>query len=70
MEFVRRLHAQDLAVGYAGTFLPRQLEKKYKSHPPCTRASREPRRSLPVVPLAAGQRYYGEAPDGLRRAWL
>ena len=31
MEFVRRLHAQDLAAGYAGTFLPRQLEKKYKN---------------------------------------
>jgi site-specific recombinase XerC len=28
MEFVCRLHAQDLAAGYAGTFLPRQLEKK------------------------------------------
>ena len=33
MESVRRLHAQDLAAGYAGTFLPRQLEKKYKSAP-------------------------------------
>ena len=31
MDFVRRLHAQDLAAGYAGTFLPRQLEKKYKN---------------------------------------
>jgi len=31
MEFVRRLHAQDLAAGYAGVFLPRQLEKKYKN---------------------------------------
>ena len=31
MDFVRRLHAQDLATGYAGTFLPRQLEKKYKN---------------------------------------
>jgi integron integrase len=31
MELVRRLHAQDLAAGYAGTFLPRQLEKKYKN---------------------------------------
>ena len=30
MDFVRRLHAQDVAAGYAGTFLPRQLEKKYK----------------------------------------
>jgi integron integrase len=33
MESVRRLHAQDLAAGYAGTFLPRQLEKKYKNAP-------------------------------------
>ena len=31
MDFVRRLHAQDLAAGYADTFLPRQLEKKYKN---------------------------------------
>ncbi len=31
MEKVRRLHAQDLAEGYAGVFLPRQLEKKYKN---------------------------------------
>lgn len=31
MEFVHRLHAQDLAAGYAGTFLPRQLERKYKN---------------------------------------
>ena len=31
MEHVRRLHAQDLAAGYAGTFLPRQLERKYKN---------------------------------------
>ena len=31
MDFVRRLHAQDLGAGYAGTFLPRQLEKKYKN---------------------------------------
>jgi site-specific recombinase XerD len=31
MDLVRRLHAQDLAAGYAGTFLPRQLEKKYKN---------------------------------------
>ena len=30
MELVSRLHAQDLAADYAGTFLPRQLEKKYK----------------------------------------
>src|SRR5581483_10867615 len=31
MEHVRRVHAQDLAEGYAGVFLPRQLEKKYKN---------------------------------------
>ncbi len=31
MEVVRRLHAQDVAAGYTGTFLPRQLEKKYKN---------------------------------------
>ena len=31
MDLVRRLQAQDLAAGYAGTFLPRQLEKKYKN---------------------------------------
>jgi len=31
MEYVRRVHAQDLAEGYAGVFLPRQLEKKYKN---------------------------------------
>ena len=31
VENVRRLHAQDLAEGYAGAFLPRQLEKKYKN---------------------------------------
>ncbi len=31
MEKVRRLHAQDLAEGYAGVFLPRQLDKKYKN---------------------------------------
>jgi integron integrase len=31
MEHVQRLHAQDLADGYAGVFLPRQLEKKYKN---------------------------------------
>jgi integron integrase len=30
-DLVRRLYAQDLAAGYAGTFLPRQLEKKYKN---------------------------------------
>jgi len=31
MDKVRRLHAQDLAEGYAGVFLPRQLGKKYKN---------------------------------------
>jgi integron integrase len=31
MDRVRRLHAEDLAAGYAGVFLPRQLEKKYKN---------------------------------------
>jgi hypothetical protein len=29
-----------------------------------------PRRSLPVAPLIADQRCYGEAPGGLRRGWL
>jgi integrase len=28
---VRLLHSQDLAANYAGVFLPRQLEKKYKN---------------------------------------
>jgi integrase len=31
MDRVRRLHAEDLAAGSAGVFLPRQLEKKYKN---------------------------------------
>jgi len=31
MDNARRLHAQDLREGYAGVFLPRQLEKKYKN---------------------------------------
>jgi integron integrase len=31
MDYVCRLHASDLAEGYAGVFLPRQLEKKYKN---------------------------------------
>ncbi len=31
MEYVRRVHTQDLAANYAGTFLPRLLEKKYKN---------------------------------------
>jgi integron integrase len=31
IENVRRLHTQDLREGYAGVFLPRQLERKYKN---------------------------------------
>lgn len=31
MEVVRRLHKEDMAAGYAGTFLPKQLEKKYRN---------------------------------------
>jgi integron integrase len=31
LELVRRLHAQDLREEYAGVFLPRQLERKYKN---------------------------------------
>jgi integrase len=31
MDRVRRLHAEDLAADYAGVFLPRQLDKKYKN---------------------------------------
>jgi integron integrase len=31
MDAVRRVHQQDLAAGYAGTFLPKQLEKKYRN---------------------------------------
>ncbi|HET7238002.1 MAG TPA: phage integrase N-terminal SAM-like domain-containing protein [Terrimicrobiaceae bacterium] len=31
MEVVRRLHQEDLAARYAGVFLPRQLEKKYRN---------------------------------------
>ena len=31
MDRVRRLHGEDLAAGYAGVFLPRQLEKKYRN---------------------------------------
>jgi integron integrase len=59
MELVRRLHAQDLADGYAGTFLPRQLEKKYKN------AAKEfiwqwffPARTLTFVPALREQRRY------------
>jgi integrase len=59
MEFVRRLHAQDLAAGYADVFLPRQLEKKYKN------AAREfiwqwffPAPTLTFIPNAREQRRY------------
>lgn len=59
VDFVRRLHAQDLAAGYAGTFLPRQLEKKYKN------AAREfiwqwflPAPTLTFIPNAREQRRY------------
>jgi integrase len=59
MDFVRRLHAQDLAAGYAGTFLPRQLEKKYKN------AAREfiwqwffPAPTLTFIPKLREQRRY------------
>ncbi len=31
METVRQLHQRDLKAGYAGVFLPRQLEKKYRN---------------------------------------
>ena len=40
MDFVRRIHAQDLATGYAGTFLPRQLERKYNHDLPANRSER------------------------------
>jgi hypothetical protein len=54
MEFVRRLHAQDLAAGYAGTFLPRQLERKYDDDLPANRSERDLERGqkpagLPVM---------------------
>ena len=59
MDLVRRLHAQDLAAGYAGVFLPRQLEKKYKN------AAREfiwqwflPAPTLTFIPNAREQRRY------------
>jgi hypothetical protein len=35
-------------------------------HQTVLRASPEPPRSLPVVPLISDQRYYGEAPARLR----
>jgi integrase len=31
IEAVRRVHKEDLAVGYAGVFLPRQMNKKYRN---------------------------------------
>jgi integrase len=59
MEYVRRLNAQDLAAGYAGTFLPRQLEKKYKN------AAKEfiwqwffPAATLTFIPTLREQRRY------------
>lgn len=33
MRMVRRVHEADLAAGYAGTFLPKKLEVKYKNAP-------------------------------------
>jgi integrase len=57
--FARRLHAQDLREGYAGVFLPRQLERKYKN------AAREwiwqwffPAVQLTFIPEAREQRRY------------
>jgi integron integrase len=59
MERVRRLHREDLAAGYAGVFLPRQLERKYKN------AAREfiwqwffPAANLTAVPEAGEKRRY------------
>jgi len=59
MELVRDQHRKDLADGYAGVFLPRQLEKKYKS------AAREyvwqwffPAASLTSVPGTSERRRY------------
>ena len=56
---MRRLHAQDLACAYAGTFLPRQLEKKYKN------AAKEliwqwffPAATLTFIPTLREQRRY------------
>ena len=31
IEAVRRVHKENLAVGYSGVFLPRQLDKNYRS---------------------------------------
>ena len=33
MGAIKALHERDLAAGYAGTFLPKQLEKKYRNAP-------------------------------------
>src|ERR1035438_6030462 len=44
----------------------RELIIPPKLHQTIPRASPEPRRSLPVVPLIGDQRYYGEAPGRLR----
>jgi integron integrase len=59
MEVVRRQHEQDMAAGYAGVFLPTQLEKKYRN------ASRElswqwlfPARSLTRIPATNERRRY------------
>lgn len=59
METIRRLHREDLAAGYAGVFLPRQLEKKYKH------AAREliwqwffPAPSLTRIPATGEKRRY------------
>jgi integron integrase len=59
LDLVRRLHAQDLAANYAGTFLPRQLEKKYKN------AAKEfiwqwffPAPTLTFIPAVREQRRY------------
>ena len=41
MDFVRRLHAQDQAAGYAGTFLPRQLENQDHNDLLADRAGRD-----------------------------
>jgi integron integrase len=59
MEVVRRLHQEDLAAGYGGVFLPRQLEKKYP------KAAREfiwqwffPAATLTSVPEGGKKRRY------------
>lgn len=59
MERVRRVHGEDLAAGYAGVFLPRQLERKYRN------AAREfiwqwffPAANLTFIPAQREQRRY------------